>query len=110
MIDVANASQRELDEATIANDARQKPKKEKPALPGREINLAVPEPCPDPVDGASLLTELAGSVRDFVVMTENEAAATALWVMHTYSLDACNISPRLAVTSPQKQCGKTTLL
>jgi Protein of unknown function (DUF3631) len=110
MINVANASQDELDAAALANDARQKPKKEKPELPGRKIELPEPEPCPDPVDGASLLNELAGNVRDYMVMSEAEAAATALWVVHTYTLEACHISPRLAITSPQKGCGKSTLI
>ena len=30
--------------------------------------------------------------------------------MHTHALDAFDISPRLAITSPEKGCGKTTLL
>jgi len=33
-----------------------------------------------------------------------------LWIVHTYLLDSFGISPRLAITSPEKQCGKTTLL
>src|SRR5271167_227951 len=34
----------------------------------------------------------------------------ALWVLFTYLLDAFETSPRLAITAPQKRCGKTTLL
>ena len=34
----------------------------------------------------------------------------ALWVVHTYLLDCFGISPRLAITSPEKGCGKTTPL
>jgi hypothetical protein len=30
--------------------------------------------------------------------------------VHTYLLDVIHITPRLAITSPEKQCGKTTLL
>ena len=41
---------------------------------------------------------------------EHSADAAALWVMHTYLLDAFHISPRLAIASPEKQCGKTTLI
>ena len=33
-----------------------------------------------------------------------------LWVLFTYLLDAFETSPRLAITAPQKRCGKTTLL
>ena len=34
----------------------------------------------------------------------------ALWVIHTYLLDCFMVSPRLAIRSPMKRCGKTTLL
>src|SRR5271169_6937669 len=30
--------------------------------------------------------------------------------MHTHAIDAADVSPRLAITSPEKRCGKTTLL
>jgi hypothetical protein len=33
-----------------------------------------------------------------------------VWVLHTYCYDCFMISPRLAITSPEKCCGKTTLL
>jgi hypothetical protein len=33
-----------------------------------------------------------------------------LWIIHTYLLDSFSISPRLAIGSPEKGCGKTTLL
>src|SRR5262249_24304684 len=35
---------------------------------------------------------------------------TALWVLYTYCFDKFSISPILAITSPEKRCGKTTLL
>ena len=34
----------------------------------------------------------------------------ALGVLFTYLLEVFDTSPRLAITSPQKRCGKTTLL
>jgi hypothetical protein len=36
--------------------------------------------------------------------------AVALWVVHTYLFDVFDITPRLAVLSPQKQCGKTWVM
>src|SRR5262249_29355481 len=38
------------------------------------------------------------------------APACALWVLHTYAIAAATIAPRLALLSPEKRCGKTTLL
>jgi putative DNA primase/helicase len=77
---------------------------------GRAVKLPEPEPWPEPVDGAELLSALSGSVRNHVVMADKEADAAALWILHTYLLDCFGISPRLAVGSPEKGCGKTTLL
>lgn len=77
---------------------------------GHALTLPEPRPCSEPVDGAAMLSDLAAAIRRHVVMAEHSADATALWVVHTYTLDAQHISPRLAITSPEKQCGKTTLL
>jgi hypothetical protein len=77
---------------------------------GRRLSLRDVEPWPDPVDGGALLDEIAGTVRRYVVLDKAAADAAALWVVHTYALDAAYVSPRLAITSPEKRCGKTTLL
>jgi hypothetical protein len=36
--------------------------------------------------------------------------AVALWIAHTYLLDVFDSTPRLALLSPEKQCGKTRVL
>jgi putative DNA primase/helicase len=77
---------------------------------GRALILAEPEPWPEPINGARLLDEIAASIRRYVAMTDHAADASALWVLHTYLLNCFGISPRLAITSPEKGCGKTTLL
>lgn len=77
---------------------------------GRALNLPRPEPWPDPVNGSDLLNELSGVIRRYVVMSAYAADTTALWVVHTYLVSGFGISPRLAITSPEKRCGKTTLL
>jgi putative DNA primase/helicase len=77
---------------------------------GRALSLPEPEPWPDPVNGAELLDALAASIRGHVAMPDHAAQTAALWVLHTYLLDCFGISPRLAITSPEKGCGKTTLL
>lgn len=77
---------------------------------GRALSLPEPEPWPAPVNGAELLDTLAVSIRGHVVMPDHAADTVALWVLHTYLLDCSGFSPRLAITSPEKGCGKTTLL
>jgi Protein of unknown function (DUF3631) len=44
------------------------------------------------------------------VLPPEALVAVTLWVMHAHTFEASNISPRLAITSPEMQCGKTTLL
>lgn len=48
--------------------------------------------------------------RTLVFHSEHEAKAIALWVVHTYCLDAATVSPILYISSPEKRCGKSTLL
>jgi hypothetical protein len=77
---------------------------------GQALSLPEPEPWPHPVDGANLLDDIAGAIEQHVVMDEWQADVVALFVVFTYLLDCFGISPRLAITSPEKSCGKTTLL
>jgi putative DNA primase/helicase len=43
-------------------------------------------------------------------MPDWAADTVALWAAHTHLVDCFGISPRLAIRSPEKGCGKTTLL
>ena len=79
-------------------------------LQGRAIVFAEPEAWPDEVDGAALLDEVAAAIGDHVIMPEHTRHIVTLWVVHTYLLDRFQITPRLAIRSPVKRCGKTTLL
>ena len=76
---------------------------------GRSFQIPEIKPWDFAVDGAEVLTEVAAAIRRYVVMSENYGV-TALWVMHTFCFDCFQCSPRLAVTSPEKGCGKTTLI
>lgn len=76
---------------------------------GRALSFDEPEPWPEPVDGAALIGNLCRAIRRYVVLPDDAVLAVALWVMHTHVFEAFYISPRLAITSPDKRCGKTTL-
>jgi hypothetical protein len=77
---------------------------------GRAISFPEREAWPEPVDGAELLDEIATAIRHHVVLFDQCRDTAALWATHTYLLNQFLISPRLAIRSPIKQCGKTTLL
>jgi putative DNA primase/helicase len=66
------------------------------------------EPWPQAVDGAELLEQLSAVYRSHLALPESAADAAALWVLHTYALDAAQCSPFLTWQSPTPRCGKTT--
>jgi len=66
--------------------------------------------CTDIVEGASLLTDIATEIRRYIVLPDHAATAAALWILHTYVIQAAYISPIFAIQSPQKRCGKSQLL
>jgi len=68
------------------------------------------EPYPAPVDGTKLLDELKATFERYLVLPPHVPEAIALWVIHTWTIDACDISPYLALISPERRCGKTTVL
>ena len=51
-----------------------------------------------------------GRVRQVRGPAAGADTALALWVMHAHSFAASPITPRLALVSPEKRCGKTTSL
>ena len=68
------------------------------------------EPWPEPVDGKLLLDALVAVLKRFVVLPKWAAETLALWILHTYAFLLRNVSTYVGIESPQKQCGKTTLL
>jgi hypothetical protein len=64
----------------------------------------------DVVELAGVLERVERSLRRFVVLTDAQADALALWVAHTWAVDASDTTPYLSVTSAEKRSGKTRLL
>jgi hypothetical protein len=77
---------------------------------GRPLDLAEPEPWPEPVNGAQLLDDQTTAIRQYVVLGDAEADAVALWALAVHPFDAWRVFPRLLIMAPEKGCGKTTLL
>ena len=73
-------------------------------------NFTDPVPWPDLVDGAALLDEMVSTFTRFLVLPDHSAEALALWCFHAHAHDATDISPILAILSPEKRCGKTTTI
>src|SRR6266702_7022609 len=74
------------------------------------IHVPDPESWPQPVEGNLLLDELARTLTRFVVLPACAPQALALWVLHTYAFQLRDVSAYVGIPSPEKRCGKTTLL
>jgi hypothetical protein len=61
-------------------------------------------------DVPELLDSVAAYIRRFVSLSEAQKIVTTLWVIHTRVLCAADTTPYLAITSAEKQSGKTRLL
>lgn len=79
-------------------------------MQGRRLSIPSPEPWADRVIGRVVLDELVRLFSRHVILPEGAADVLALWAALTYCFDLFGHSPRLAITSPEKRCGKTTLL
>jgi putative DNA primase/helicase len=77
---------------------------------GESLAPAAPQPWSEPVAVNAVLDELCAFVKRFVVVNEHALVAITLWVAFTYFFDIAETSPRLAILSPTKRCGKTRAL
>jgi putative DNA primase/helicase len=77
---------------------------------GCAVGFKEPEPWPEAVDGAALLARIEGTVRRYLAIDGDQVVALSLWSLFAHAHEAFEISPILALTSPDKGCGKSTAL
>jgi 5S rRNA maturation endonuclease (ribonuclease M5) len=77
---------------------------------GRPVKISDPLPWTEPVTGNEIATKLRTAFKTFSVIPDVVADTIALWTLHTWTVNEFSITPRLAITSPTKGCGKTTIL
>lgn len=88
------------------------PTPEAEPLPGPPAQEAPPSSDADAPAAAlpALLDDLVAYIRRFVVLSEAQAQALALWVCHTYVMDAADLTPYLHITAGTRRAGKSLLL
>ena len=77
---------------------------------GQAITFQDPDPWPEEVDGDRLLDDLYGTYSRFLALPDGAAESLALWTLHAHTYDAGDVSPILALLSPERRCGKTRAL
>jgi hypothetical protein len=76
---------------------------------GRDAGALLASTPPAPL--ADALTRTEEFLRRFVVLARPESfVAVVLWVAHTHAIEFADATPYLAISSPEKQSGKTRLL
>jgi Protein of unknown function (DUF3631) len=65
---------------------------------------------PEYIDGSAVLDRVSAYIRRFVSLSESQMRVVALWTAHTYLIAAAYATPYMAITSVEKQSGKTRLL
>jgi hypothetical protein len=76
----------------------------------QSFHFTKPQPAAEPVELGPLLDGISAAIRTHVILSEHAAAALALWVVHTYVFDTRDAVAYVSIESPEKRCGKTTLL
>lgn len=62
------------------------------------------------IDGIELVKETTNLIKRVSILPEKTTDIIALWIIFTWFIDYVDTAPILAICSPEKQCGKTTLL
>jgi Protein of unknown function (DUF3631) len=82
---------------------------------GRDAFHSVPDPStfnlqPSTCNNSALLDDLAAIFPRFVILPKYAADALALWIVHTHAYKLRDVTVYIGIESPEKRCGKTTLL
>ncbi len=61
-------------------------------------------------DTAELLKLCKRWVRQYVILSEEQAIVLAAWILHTWAFDAAETTPYIHITAPERECGKSRLM
>jgi hypothetical protein len=61
-------------------------------------------------DTAELLKICKRWVRQYVILSEEQAVVLAAWILHTWAFEAAETTPYIHITAPERECGKSRLM
>lgn len=68
------------------------------------------EPWPDPVDVKWMVDQIKKQIGYYCILPDNYLVPLVTWIIGTYCFNSFRIFPKLCIYSPQKRCGKSTLM
>jgi hypothetical protein len=74
------------------------------------VEESVPYVAPVADETGVLIQEAVDFINEFVYLSQEQALACALWTLHTWSIDAADVTPYINIEAPEKESGKTRLL
>ena len=97
---------------SVLRDGLKKKHGKSSASPGQSIEELFEEiePFPEEVNAEEVLDELKEVIESHAYLPSYGSTALALWIVFTYFAENAEICPYLGITSPEKRCGKTTVL
>ena len=77
---------------------------------GSKLELYQPEPWPVEVNGAEVFNLGLNAIKCHMSIKHEYAVISLLWSVHTHIYDVFSHTPRLIITAPNAECGKSVLL
>jgi len=96
--------------ATLDKDIKKRRAGAEDSKSGNGLNIQTPESWADPVNGVRLADDLVAAFKKYLILPDGAADVLTLWAIFTHVFTSFYVNPRLAITSPEKECGKTTTL
>jgi putative DNA primase/helicase len=100
----------EVNVSTLDKEVKQRIKRHKDVEKSSLNTFSDIDPWDTPVNVEELLTEMSLLINELAVVSEHANTAIVLWIVFTWCIDYVDTAPILTLSSPEKQCGKTTIL
>lgn len=89
---------------------KQKPKNSTSSVILNSLEANNVAPCEKHFDYDAFVRELIDVIKSYVVITDHDALAVALWCINTWCYREFDRCPLLFINAPERECGKTQLL
>ncbi len=107
---VSNKKAVSNDTAFLNSQVNYTPNEQKTQDKSEETMFPTVEPWPEPVNGSELADYINNQLTTYLYLPNCASEVMTMWILHTYNVNLFDFSPRLCIVSPEKRCGKTTVL